>query len=104
MARRNTQVELCFDSMTDLICNLAGGLILIVLLLLGLPGGSPSTAPASEAEEVKVEGPQSMEPLLRQINEIRAEIRGVDKELESMERDWIKLKEKVAAKIAPNAG
>ena len=43
MARRSSEVELCFDSMTDLITNLAGGLILVVMLLIGLTREAPKT-------------------------------------------------------------
>jgi hypothetical protein len=44
MGRRNSEVELCFDSMSDLITNLAGGLILVVMLLLCVTREAPKAA------------------------------------------------------------
>ena len=46
MGSRKTEVELCFDSMTDLITNLAGGLILVVLLLMGMTQAAPRSPQA----------------------------------------------------------
>src|SRR3954451_23027291 len=81
--RRSSEVELCFDSMTDLITNLAGGLILLVLLLLGLTREAP--APAAAAPEPAAEGKKGSEksavPLLEQVNQLRAASERVDKDV-----------------------
>jgi len=43
MARRASELEICFDGMTDLVTNPAGGLILVAVVLLGQIREAPRT-------------------------------------------------------------
>jgi hypothetical protein len=83
MARRNSEVELCFDSMTDLITNLAGGLILVVLLLLGVSREASRLSddrPTGTAGNKK-EGEKSIRPLSQRLNDVRADTERVDADI-----------------------
>ena len=67
--RRVGEINLNYDSITDLITNLAGGLILIVLLLNGLARKSATRAGAA-VNEVQVEAELAAQDVnLQQLNE-----------------------------------
>ncbi len=91
--RRNTGFELCFDSMTDLITNLAGGLILLVLLLLGVTREIRS-APA-DPDERNGADPKSLAPLRTRINLLRSEIAAVEQNLKNLEAKLPQLRRQV---------
>ncbi len=87
MARRNSEVELCFDSMTDLITNLAGGLILVVMLLLGLTREAPKTLetrPGSVGKQTTGEKPTN--ELVRRLNHLQVDTIRVDAEISADEQ------------------
>lgn len=75
MGQRRTDVELCFDSMTDLITNLAGGLILIVLLLLAITriAPRPAASPGVEAAAPHA-GERPVRPLLTRLDRLQDDL------------------------------
>jgi hypothetical protein len=75
MARRTSHIELSFDSMTDLITNLSGGLILIVLLVAGLT--REATAPSQG---------KSPTPVCEQINQLRFDVQTIDQRMSGTEQ------------------
>lgn len=97
--RRTSQLELCFDSMTDLITNLAGGLVLVVLLLLGMTQETKKVESEVEfATMVKKKGigsGKSIHPLETQSQVLRAEILALEKNIASMEAKLPKLQQEV---------
>lgn len=96
--RRASQLELCFDSMTDLITNLAGGLVLVVLLLLGMTQESKSVEQQAEfaAPKKKSEGgAKSIQPLEFRSQALRAEIAAVEKNMSTLEAKLPKLQQDV---------
>lgn len=82
MARRS-EVELCFDSMTDLITNLAGGLILVVMLLLGLTREAPKTLESdpNSATGKKTAGEKSTRELFKRLTALELETARVNSEI-----------------------
>ena len=105
MGRRNSEVELCFDSMTDLITNLAGGLILIVMLLLALTREAPKTIKAnSVGKSGKNDGEKPTRPLFEKLNILQADTARMNEgissdaaQLKSLEKDVEKLIERIRA-------
>ena len=99
MAKRNpAQIELCFDSMTDLITNLAGGLVLVALLLLGMTQEVKHVHQASEfatAKKKQEGGSKSLSPLERQSEILRAELVAMEKNIASLEAKLPKLQQDV---------
>jgi hypothetical protein len=95
--RRTSEVELCFDSMTDLITNLAGGLLLLVLLLMGLTRESSAQAPQAVPQEKgpKDAAEKSVRPLLDRINRLKGEIRRADEQIRELDQRLPQLKEQV---------
>lgn len=102
--RRRTELDLNFDSLTDLVTNLAGGFILLVLLLMGVtrpassqnqppPPPSPKENSGGDAEQ------KSMAPLLARVNQIKAQVKGVDQEIDKLKADLPALKNEVEALI-----
>ena len=86
MARRNSEVELCLDSMTDLITNLAGGLILVVMLLLGLTREAPKTLDTKSSSVGKEStGEKSTAELVRKLQQLKNETDVVNLEIEADE-------------------
>lgn len=84
--RRDSDVELSFDSMTDLVTNLAGGLILVVLLLMGM---TRNAQPVVEDKSVR--------QLYELANELRAEIQAVDQHLRRSEEEVDMIRREVEA-------
>lgn len=74
MGQRRTDVELCFDSMTDLITNLAGGLILIVLLLLAITRVAPRPAASPGVEGAAHAGERPVRPLLTRLDRLQDDL------------------------------
>ena len=82
MARRNSEVELCFDSMTDLITNLAGGLILIVMLLLAITREAPKPLePRPGSAGKQTSGEKSTLELSKRIFNLKIDTDRVDNEI-----------------------
>lgn len=96
--RRASQLELCFDSMTDLITNLAGGLVLVVLLLLGMTQESKKVEQQAEFAAAKKKsegGAKSIQPLEIRSQALRAEIAAVEKNMSTLEAKLPKLQQDV---------
>ncbi len=105
MAKRNpSTIELCFDSMTDLITNLAGGLVLVALLVLGMTHEAKEAYHAAQfsAAEKKKEGGgvKSLVPLERQGQILNNEIAAVEKNLATLDARLPKLQEDVESLVA----
>src|SRR4051794_24932225 len=88
--RRMSQIELNFDSMTDLITNLAGGLILLVLLLLGVTReavsqSKPAPPPAPAEEEPQEAGDRSAKALRQRINDLQIELKSIESSLQRLD-------------------
>ena len=81
--RRKSEIELNFDGLTDSVTNLVGALILIVLLMIGVTTSSAPSAPAPAQRPAPV-GSESAEQLLMKIEYIRAQIRAVRNEQDSI--------------------
>jgi hypothetical protein len=84
-ARRNTTLELNFDSLTDTITNLCGGLILLVMLVVG--GSHPKLEGQDDLPppEQKVGGDSHIDQLLRQMQAISAQLDQVQQETQRAE-------------------
>jgi hypothetical protein len=83
---REGGIQFNFDSLTDTITNLSGTLILIVVLVLGLTRAvtrevvpPPPPGPPGQA------GGKPIAPLLRQVEQLKLQIRAVDQEVGSLE-------------------
>jgi hypothetical protein len=88
--QRQTHVVLNFDSMTDTVTNLAGALILVVVLVLGITSrGAPSPPAVVEGiERVR----SAIESLERQVRQTEQALPGLQQRVE----------ERLRAKPAPN--
>jgi hypothetical protein len=104
MAKRApAQVDLCFDSMTDLITNLAGGLVLVVLLLLGMTQDSkkPERPPEFAPEKKQTEGgSKSIHPLEVQSQLLRLQIKKLDESIAALDKKMPKLEADVQELVA----
>lgn len=93
--RRSGEVELCFDSMTDLITNLAGGLILLVLLLLGVTREAKSQpADAAGGEKAKA-GPRPIRSLEERAAVLTLALKQADRDLAQLEARLPRLRREV---------
>lgn len=103
--RRSSQIELCFDSMTDLITNLAGGLVLVVLLLLGMTQETRKVDVQAQfaAAKKKEGGGKSLRPLELQAVSLRAEIARIEKEMKTLEDDKLPQLEQDVADLLKRA-
>lgn len=85
---RHSKPLLNFDSLTDTVTNLAGALILLVVLILGITG-------QGEASRT--------EPLLEQLEQLRVEIQSVDQETRQIE-DALRVLQQRLDRVADQAG
>jgi hypothetical protein len=102
---RKSDVELCFDSMSDLITNLAGGLILVVMLLLAITREAPKTivVDPNMAAGKKTAGEKSARELFQRLTAIELETARVDAELaadESLLKELDKKADDLLKKVA----
>lgn len=108
MARRVSQLDLNFDGLTDAVTNLAGTLILIALLLMGLtqaaviPAAPNSVAPPDEQQAF--EGPQKLDDLRQQIDQLLAGIHVSDQELEGLKKRLDELRARAEPLLQNTAG
>ena len=97
--RRNSEVELCFDSMTDLITNLAGGLILLVLLLMGVTRDAAKKQEPKPKEltgaELQKEVEKSSRPLQDRMAQVQIEIASADREVNAFEKRLPQLQQEI---------
>lgn len=99
--RRRNELELNFDSLTDLITNLAGGFILLVLLLMGVtrPAQSQNKGAAESAPTPAPAAPESGDraatPLRLRLNALRTQVQSVDQEIGKLREDLPSLRTEV---------
>jgi hypothetical protein len=97
MGRRNTEVELCFDSMSDLITNLAGGLILVVMLLLCVTREAPKASDFGPGGSWKRSaGEKSSRELFNRLSLLQIEAARLDDGIAADERSLRDLEKKAA--------
>jgi len=96
MTRRgkSSEFEINFDGLTDSVTNLAGALILLVVLLLGVTTNAVQTTPSPPPVAPGV-GTGSLDGLLEQVVVMRAELRSAGAQLDEVERDVRGLREKI---------
>ncbi len=92
--RRRSEIELCFDSMSDLITNLAGGLILVVLLLMGLTREAPEHAGPRPGQKSAAPGSQSPRKLVERLNNLRADLDRVNADIDTSKKELDELDKK----------
>lgn len=98
--RRNAEVKLCFDSMTDLITNLAGGLLLLVLLLLGVTGDASSQTrppPGAADQTGKAAAEKSPRPLEERVRRLDQAVQQVEEQIKTLEGQLPALRQEVEA-------
>ena len=91
--RRSQPTTVNFDGLTDVVTNLAGTLILLVVLLLGLTTEARPRLPAGGPAGEKTARP--IEPLLRQIQVVELEIQSVDGQIRLIEQGVGELESRV---------
>lgn len=85
--KRNSELQLNFDGLTDSVTNLVGDLILLVVLLIGVT----KEAVRAPAESLSIEtgenkkAPKSIVPLLDRINLLQSELQQVHREVAQLE-------------------
>jgi hypothetical protein len=88
-SRRKNTIDLNFDSITDLITNLAGGLILVVLLLIGVTkdAASQTKSPPNTPEPggQANAGTKSAREVLQRINDLKFEVKAVEDGIRKLE-------------------
>jgi hypothetical protein len=98
--RRVSEVELCFDSMTDLITNLAGGLVLVVLLLVGLTREAPPAPTPTPSPGKPREGEKSPAVLYKRVLLLHAAIKQAEGDIARDRAEVKQLDQRVAALLA----
>jgi len=90
--RRHDKIELSFDGLTDVVTNLAGALILLVVLVLSVtrlaqaPGGAPpATSP----------GKKPIAPVIEEIYHLEQEIAAVHQQILQIEESLPELRKRV---------
>lgn len=102
-------MELNFDGLTDAITNLAGALILLVVLLIGLTrsvveepeevvGATPAAEPPPAVEQAA--GDRTLESLLETVQTLRARIAHIDREIKDIEEQRLPELRQRAEKLA----
>lgn len=84
-ARRNTTLELNFDSLTDTITNLCGGLILLVMLVIGASHPKLEGRDELPPPEGKVGGDSRIDQLLEHLQVISGQVEQVQQDTQRAE-------------------
>lgn len=100
MRRRRSDLELCFDSMTDLITNLAGGLVLVVLLLMGVTREARPVAASRPDDQPESPAARSIRPLDARFVELRGAAEEVSADVDRYNRELDRLSREAAALLA----
>jgi predicted ATP-grasp superfamily ATP-dependent carboligase len=103
--RRQTTLELNFDSLTDTITNLCGGLILIVVLVVTISHPKKSGTPNLPPPDNKLGAESAIDKLLDRIQtmsvdaqQVQQQIQGVEARLPEIEEQIEQLKQQAMAK------
>jgi len=95
MRGRASALRFNFDSLTDVVTNLSGTLILIVVLVLGLTREmKPSPPPAPLPTDSRQAG-KPIAPLLKQVEQLNREVRAVEEDIRQLELLLPELQQKV---------
>lgn len=94
--QRTQQVVINFDGLTDAVTNLAGVLILVVVLILGITSQTDSNPPQETSAAASAED-DSLEPLLRRVQMLRLQILAVDEEIRRYEQELPELQRRLDA-------
>jgi hypothetical protein len=92
--RRENTVSLNFDSLTDTITNLAGALILVVVLVLGMSRDAP-VDPRPPPEPTQ-EGEKLMGPLVVRLERARSQMRKLEADVGTLESGIEDLRRKLS--------
>jgi hypothetical protein len=108
MGRRpDDTAELNFDGLTDTVTNLAAGLVLVNVLMLGIfqnpkktarqvnPNQRPQVGVVIEESQRRAEneaGPKPIHPLLREVETLRQMIAGIDRDITLQEAQVVELR------------
>ena len=95
--RRQSRVELNFDGLTDSVTNLVGALILLVVLIVGVTREAVSRQKETPKPKTgkKNAGEKSIKPLQDRVNQMKAQLRDVDNDIEGQKRQLRSLREEV---------
>jgi hypothetical protein len=94
-ARRGEELELTFDSLTDVITNLVGGLIMLIVLVVGATQAKSGGVPYLPSADNKVGGEQPMDQLLNKIHAMSEEVQQLEKALADSEARLPKIAEEI---------
>ncbi len=92
--RRVSEFSLNYDSLTDLITNLAGGLIMLVLLLFGLTKGTSEEARARDTQQ-RTPTAKNDEDATRKAAKLKAEVRVLEEQGTETDEQLARLQEEV---------
>lgn len=84
-ARRGEGLELNFDSLTDVITNLVGGLIMLIVLVVGATQAKVAGMLAPPPPDNKVGGETPMDLLLNKIHAMDEALQQVEREAQRIE-------------------
>jgi TolA-binding protein len=97
--RRNESLDLNFDGLTDAVTNLAGSLILLVLLVMGLTAPrSPGAMPKPHVHQEK-----SVDELQRRAAELAITLQGTSEQVRQLETEVEALATRLAELQRPPA-
>jgi len=96
--RRSGKTELSFDGLTDSVTNLVGALILLVVLIIGVTREAVSQQQPPERNKPAVPknaGEKSIRPLQDRVNQLNAQINGVDNNIQVLKNELRQLGDEV---------
>ena len=93
--RRQSTLDLNFDSLTDTITNLCGGLILLVVLVAGVSRSKQSGVTALPPPENKVGAESPMDELIDQIQIMQAEAQQIHHDVQRVESELPQLEDEI---------
>jgi hypothetical protein len=83
--RQKPRVELNFDGLTDSIMNLAGSLILLVVLVFAITKAKESGEEQPPPPDNKAGGELSISPLMESLQSVNSGLTGVEREVQRIE-------------------
>lgn len=94
-SRRASVVALNFDGLTDSVTNLAGSLILVTLLLMGITTDYVRPAIVTPPPEERAEdqlADQPIDGLIREVEVLRGQVTAADAEIVRLEQELARLR------------
>ncbi len=83
--RNRSNLDLSFDSLTDVVTNLVGGLILLIIVVLGATTPRISGVPTLPPPENQPGAEQPMDDVLERIRALQESLRVVDQDITQVE-------------------